>query len=62
MTHEELIRNKEWIEDCIKWWGRVLIGAKAHWCYDWDALPIDETTEEFSCCTCSWDGEDGLVR
>lgn len=42
----------DWEKDCIKWWGKVLTGKKSHWCYDWDFLPVDETTEEFSACTC----------
>ena len=40
---------KDWEDDCLKWRGRVLSGEKAHWCYDWDFLPIDETTPEWPC-------------
>ena len=36
----------------MKWWGRVLDGHFAHWCYDWDDLPIDETCDEWDTCTC----------
>jgi hypothetical protein len=39
----------EWAADCLRWRGRVLTGKYAHWCYDWDGLPIDETTPEFPC-------------
>jgi len=43
----------EWVADCLKWRGVVLTGSKAHWCNDWDGLPIDETcAEEFDRCTC----------
>lgn len=42
----------DWIEDCMKWRGKVLKGEKAHWCYEWDGLPIDETTPEFESCLC----------
>lgn len=43
----------DWNEECLRFWGRVLIGEKKHWCADWDFLPIDETTtDEFACCTC----------
>jgi hypothetical protein len=46
-------RAQQWIEDCMKWRGHVLTGERAHWCYDWDGLPVDETCgEEFSCCHC----------
>lgn len=39
----------EFIEDCMKWRGRALTGKYAHWCWDWDGLPIDETCEEWPC-------------
>lgn len=44
--------SQEWIEECMKYYGRVLTGGKAHFCYDWDGLPIDETCGEYQCCTC----------
>lgn len=48
----DIRETREWQEDCRKWRGVVLRGEKAHWCYDWDGLPVDETTPEFSSCTC----------
>lgn len=45
-------QSKEWIEDCIKYHGKVLKGNKAHWCSDWDGLPIDESCIEFKHCNC----------
>jgi hypothetical protein len=36
-------------------YGEVLLGEYAHWCGDWDDLPIDETMGEFECCTCDKD-------
>lgn len=48
-----VINNPEFIADCIKWRRRRLYGRFAHWCYDWDDLPTDETCgEEFDCCHC----------
>jgi hypothetical protein len=45
--------SKDWIEDCLHWRKRVLTGAFAHWCSDWDLLPVDETTtDEWDCCCC----------
>jgi len=44
--------SKDWVEDCFKWHGQVLNGKNAHWCPDWDFLPIDDTCEEIKCCTC----------
>jgi hypothetical protein len=41
-----------WVEQCRFWRGRVLTGKYAHWCADWDNLPVDETTPEWSTCTC----------
>lgn len=49
--------SPEWAAECIRWRGRVLTGRFAHWCHDWDLLPVDETTpNEFDCCHCY--GED----
>jgi hypothetical protein len=42
----------DWEDDCLRWRGKVLTGTYAHYCYDWDFLPVDETTPEFSCCCC----------
>ena len=42
----------DWKTDCKRWHGRLLVGEFSHWCPDWDYLPIDETTKEFSACTC----------
>lgn len=44
--------SQAWIDDCEKWRGRLLTGDYAHWCDDWDGLPIDETTPEWPC-TCA---------
>ena len=49
--------SAEWMQDCMHWWGRVLTGRFAHWCNDWDDLPIDDTCDEFACCTCYEDTE-----
>jgi len=38
--------------DSMHWRGRILTGQLAHWCYDWDLLPVDETTIEIESCTC----------
>jgi hypothetical protein len=42
----------EWEEDCLKWHGKVLDGADAHWCHEFDGLPVDVTCWEYSVCTC----------
>jgi len=39
-------------KDCLHWHGRLLTGDKAHWCPDWDFMPIDDTMTEFLVCTC----------
>ena len=40
-----------WAHDCMKWRHRVLVGRLAHYCPDWDFLPMDETcTNEISDC------------
>lgn len=42
----------DWEEDCARYVGHPLTGKFAHWCRDWDLLPVDETQPEFECCTC----------
>lgn len=49
---ERLSANQEFERDSKKWHGRILRGQYAHWCDDWDDLPIDETCMEFTACTC----------
>ncbi len=44
--------GEEWEQECLKWRGVVLTGRKGHYCNEWDGLPVDETCDEFSCCTC----------
>ncbi len=46
---QSLTELPEWIEDCSKYRGRVLMGKFSHWCIDWDYLPIDETVPEWPC-------------
>jgi len=41
--------SAEFIEDSLKWRGKVLTGRYAHWCPEWDDLPIDETCDEWPC-------------
>ena len=41
--------TKEFEVDCLHWRGRVLVGRYAHYCNDWDGLPVDETTPEWPC-------------
>jgi len=43
---------EKWEDDCMHWHGKVLQGEKAHWCPEWDGLPIDETCAEFESCIC----------
>lgn len=45
-------RMNAWDADCMKWRGHLLRGKHAHWCWDWDLLPVDETCPEWPCgCT-----------
>ena len=39
----------KWVDDCMRVRGRVLTGVHAHWCREWDGLPVDETCSEFPC-------------
>ena len=47
------LRNAiNWNEECLHWRGAVLTGKYAHYCLDWDCLPVDETCSEFTSCGC----------
>jgi hypothetical protein len=49
--------DEEWALVCARYHARVLMGDYAHFCADWDELPVDETCEEFECCTCYGEGK-----
>ena len=52
-------KEAEWAQECLKWRGEVLTGKFAHYCMDWDGLPMDETCEnEWDTCHC-FDSEGG---
>jgi hypothetical protein len=55
------LNHKQWSEDCFRWRGKLLTGVLSHWCYEWDGLPVDETTMEITCCTC-WDEEPNIYQ
>ena len=46
------ILTEEWADSCLEWHGVILVGKYAHWCLDWDELPIDESCAEFMHCNC----------
>ena len=58
MTEQMDVTDPEWVHDCLKWRGKVLTGKYAHWCEEWDCLPVDETTPEFPCLCFSDDEAD----
>lgn len=44
--------SQQWITECRNYYGEVLTGWYAHWCNEWDGLPIDWKSSEFTCCSC----------
>ncbi len=44
-----------WDVVCMRYRGRVLHGKHAHYCDDWDGLPIEEGDKEMESCTCLFD-------
>lgn len=38
--------------DWKMWRGNIPMGRLAHYCYDWDFLPVDENSPEFDGCHC----------
>lgn len=52
-----LKQHPDFIKACFEYRGDFLMGKYAHWCVDWDDLPIDETCGEWPCaCVDDWDG------
>jgi hypothetical protein len=54
------VLNKWWLEECLRWRGKLLDGQFRHICDDWDGLPVDETCDEFAVCSCvyaDWDNQ-----
>ena len=47
--------------DWASWYKELPIGKYAHWCNDWDGLPIDSSFEEFQSCNCTMVDSDGNV-
>ena len=43
------LNSPHWVEDCMRWRGKVLTGEFTHWCYEYDELPVDETCPEWPC-------------
>jgi hypothetical protein len=56
---DPLWMREDWKADSLKWRGEVLKGEYAHWCNEWDGLPVDETTPEFLACLC-WEASPKL--
>lgn len=48
-TKSASVYSSEWITDCQKHRGKILTGKYAHWCYEYDGLPVDETCPEWRC-------------
>lgn len=46
--------SQEFIDACLQYRGVVLTGKYAHWCHDWDGLPMDETCVMEWPCGCSF--------
>lgn len=51
-TDDKSWSMEEWYEVSARYHGRALTGKYAHFCNDWDDLPIDETCDEIHGCTC----------
>jgi len=54
MTFSDLFHgcSADWVADSYRWRGTPLLGEHAHWCDEWDGLPIDETSIEWPCQCC----------
>lgn len=45
----------------MHWRKKVLTGKESHFCYDWDGLPVDESTDEIRTCHCFDPSEERLT-
>ena len=54
----DVVSIDPWDMDCLHWRGRVLIGRYAHYCLEWDGLPIDETCLDEWPCACGMAAKD----
>lgn len=59
MSERSDFLGPDWVTDCKRWIGITLTGKYAHWCFEWDGLPVDETSNEFASCSCTWGGPEG---
>lgn len=48
--------SEDWVRESYRWRGVPMLGKHAHWCPDWDFLPIDENSPEWPCPCCESDG------
>jgi hypothetical protein len=47
------LSKKLWDKDTTHFYGKPLENTKwAHWCHEWDGLPLNETLGEFYYCRC----------
>lgn len=53
--------SDEWIEDSMHHHGKVLTGKYAHWCPEFDYLPIDESCFEFEYCLCEFEEDNDSI-
>lgn len=44
--------QSDWETDCLHWYGKILRGPDAHWCLEFDDLPINAWCSEYQACLC----------
>ena len=49
--YNEALNDVLWAIESVRYRGEVLTGHYAHYCCEWDGLPIDETCIEWPCCS-----------
>lgn len=42
----------EWEKETKRYYGRVIGGPDAHWCHEYDGLPINAFSVEYQNCLC----------
>ena len=49
---------RDFEQDCLHFYGKMLEGKYKHYCPDFDYLPIDETCFEYQFCKCEFENEE----
>lgn len=50
LAQEQWWLMETWVRDCLVWCGYVMSSPSAHYCNDWDGIPVDCYRDEAETC------------